>query len=108
MCQVASSGAVHQLQVPGHIPRGPEHHSRGHFSHFQSSCQASVAYIYGNCLIKSVKVAYYYGIFFPRCAWLELRVACIYGDYGINKQKRAGASSCRKAGYVEASPPPGD
>jgi hypothetical protein len=63
MCQVASSGADHQLQVPGHIPRGPEHHSRGHFSHVQGSCQASAAYIYGNCLIKSVKVVYYYGIF---------------------------------------------
>ena len=56
--------------MPGHIPRGPEHHSRGHFSHFQSSCQASVAYIYGNCLIKSVKVAYNYGEKIP-----TLRVA---------------------------------
>jgi hypothetical protein len=23
----------------------------------------------------------------PRCAWLELRVACIYGEYGMSDSK---------------------
>jgi hypothetical protein len=35
---------------PHNVPRGPKHHSRVISAFCQSSCQASISYIYGNCL----------------------------------------------------------
>jgi hypothetical protein len=67
------------MQVPYYVPRGPKHHSRAISAIFRAAAKPALLIIMETASINFFEVSYDYGKIFSRCAWLELRMPCIYG-----------------------------